>query len=283
MQCRTIRVLGLVSLVLAFVFAYARATETPAIPTITVTTREFAFQAPDTVEAGPVTIRMINDGNQLHHVWLVRMDGGHSFEDTFAAFQATGTLPAWTKEFGGPNTPRPAGGESNATVVLEPGNYIMACLIPGPDGVPHLMKGMVRPLTVLPSARPAATPKADVVVTLEDFVFSFSRTPRPGRQVIEIRNAGRQSHEMVLVRLAPGKTVQDVLATIEHPEAEQAGVPVGGVTPMSVGAANWISVDLEAGRYALICFIPDVTGDRKPHFMHGMTKEFEVGETHASR
>ena len=40
-------------------------------------------------------------------------------------------------------------GESSATVVLEPGAYVMACLIPGTDHVPHLMKGMVRQFTVI--------------------------------------------------------------------------------------------------------------------------------------
>ena len=161
-------------------------------------------------------------------------------------------------------------------MVLEPGSYVMACLIPGADGVPHIMKGMVRPFTVVPSANPAATPKADVVVTLEDFAFTFSRSLRPGKQVIEVRNAGAQSHELVLVKLVPGKTAHDVIASIENPDAPQAGMPIGGVTPMSIGEKNWISVDLEPGSYALICFIPDM-GDGKPHFMHGMTKEFEVG------
>ncbi len=285
MQSRTLPILGLAALTLALgAFAYGRATERTGskLRTVTIITREFAFLAPDTLEAGPVSIRLVNEGNQLHHVWLMRMDGGHTIDETFAAFKATGKLPPWAKEFGGPNTPRPAGGESNATVVLEAGSYVMACLIPGTDGVPHLMKGMIRPLTVIPARSPAAPPKADVVVTLEDFAFTFSRSLEPGKQTIEIRNAGHQSHELVLVKLVPGKTARDVIASIEDRDAEQAGVPIGGVTPMSVGERNWITVDLEAGSYALICFIPD-TGDGKPHFMHGMTKEFDVGEGTASR
>ena len=52
---------------------------------------------------------------------------------------------------------------------------------------------------------------------------------------------------------------------------------------MSVGEKNWVSVNLEPGKYALICFIPDQRGDGKPHFMHGMTKEFEVGAAPSSR
>lgn len=285
MHGRTFRMLGLAGLTLGLgAFAYGRTVETPTrtLPTITITARDFAFQAPDTMEAGPVAIRLRNAGTELHHVWLIRLGGGHTLDETFAAFKATGALPAWVKELGGPNASPPAGGETNATVVLEPGDYAMACLIPGPDGVPHLMKGMVRPFSVVAGASQAATPHADAVVTLEDYAFTFSHSLRPGHQVIEVVNAGHQSHELVLVRLVPGKTAHDVIASIEDPAAPQAGFPIGGVTPMSVGERNWISVDLERGSYALICFIPD-RGDGKPHFMHGMTREFEVGQAQASR
>lgn len=280
MQSRTFRILGLAAVTLSLgAFAYGRASQAPTreLRTVSITTRDYAFAAPDSLEAGPVNIRMVNEGKELHHVWLMRIGEGHTLDETFAAFRATGKLPEWVKEFGGPNAPHPAGGESNATVVLEAGNYVMACLIPGADGVPHVMKGMIRPLTVVPAILEAATPTADAVVTLEDFAFTFSHSLKPGKQVIEVRNAGRQAHELVLVKLVPGKTAHDVIASIENPAAEQAGVPMGGVTPMSVGGKNWISVDLEPGSYALICFIPDM-GDGKPHFMHGMTKEFEVGE-----
>jgi hypothetical protein len=286
MQSRTIRTVGLVAVTLGLgAFAYGRATDEPirALRTVTITTRDFAFEAPDTLEAGPVTIHMVNQGKELHHVWLIRLAGGHTLDQTLAAFKSTGKLPGWVKEFGGPNAPHPQGGESSATVVLESGSYVMACLIPGADRIPHIMKGMVRPFTVIPATVKAASPKADVVVTLEDFAFTFSRPLKPGKQVIEVQNHGSQSHELVLVKLVPGKTVHDVIASIEDRNAEQAGMPVGGVTPMSVGESNWVSVDLEPGTYGLICFIPDQRGDGKPHFMHGMTKEFEVGEESASR
>jgi hypothetical protein len=40
--------------------------------------------------------------------------------------------------------------------------------------------------------------------------------------------------------------------------------------------------DLEPGRYALICFLPDLA-DGKPHFMHGMMQEIEVGSELTSK
>jgi hypothetical protein len=45
---------------------------------------------------------------------------------------------------GGPN-PREIGDTSSSTVALEPGNYALLCFVPGPDGIPHVAKGMVRP------------------------------------------------------------------------------------------------------------------------------------------
>jgi hypothetical protein len=45
---------------------------------------------------------------------------------------------------------------------------------------------------------------------------------------------------------------------------------------MEGGRHAFINVRLEPGTYALICFIPDAK-DGKPHFMHGMMKEFKVG------
>ncbi len=171
----------------------------------------------------------------------------------------------------------PMGGESNATMLLKPGRYLLACLIPSSDGVPHLMKGMVRSLTVVKSAAPAALPKSDVVMTLKDYGFILSQPLVPGKQVIEVRNAGPQSHEIELVRLAPGKSMQDLMAWIEKPEGPAAGVALGGVSPLAVGGVSSFAVDLAPARYALICFVPDGK-DGKAHLAHGMLQEIEVGK-----
>ena len=41
-------------------------------------------------------------------------------------------------------------------------------------------------------------------------------------------------------------------------------------------------VDLQPGRYGLICFLPD-RKDGKQHFEHGMVQEFEVGSSLAGK
>ncbi len=48
-----------------------------------------------------------------------------------------------------------------------------------------------------------------------------------------------------------------------------------GMGYMSPGGAGYFTVRLKPGAYGVICFIGDPK-DHKPHFMHGMQKEFMV-------
>ncbi len=245
---------------------------------ITVRTRDYAFyDMPDTVMSGATTIRLMNDGPDMHHIWLVRLEEGKTVADLMAAMgNAHGAMPAWAVDVGGPNTPVP-GGESTATLDLEAGDYALICVIPARDGVPHVMKGMVRPLTVLPNKNPAPLPRADVVLTLKDYSFGFDQPVRKGVQTIRIENAALQSHEAVLIQLAPGKSVHDVLAWFEKQQGPPPGKPIGGSTGIAQGEVNLITHDFEAGKYGLICFVPDAR-DGKPHVAHGMITEFTVTE-----
>jgi hypothetical protein len=257
--------------------AYVQSRPRETAPTVTITARDYTLDSPDTLPEGAVTLRLVNQGKEFHHIWIARLEGGRTVDDVLAALKTHGPLPEWVKDAGGPNAPRPEGGENSATVTLVPGNYIVACLIPSADGIPHLMKGMVRPLTVVKTGRPAPAPKGDVIMTLRDYSFFFSRPLTAGTHVIEVRNEGTQWHEFELVQLAPGKTPHDVIAFIEHGLGSPPGLPIGGVSPLMPGGVSWFHADLQPGRYALICFLPD-RKDGKQHFDHGMLQEIEVGE-----
>mgnify|MGYP002780609300 CR=1 FL=1 len=243
---------------------------------VIVRTRDFAFAAPDTVESGTTTFRLINDGPDFHHLLLVRLEDGHTATELMQALAQHGPPPAWATLVGGPNTPGQPGLETRATLALTPGNYVMLCVIPAKDGKPHIAHGMVKPLTVVPSRRPTvALPPADLVMTLDDYSFRTSRTIAAGRQTIRIENAAQQPHEVVIVKLQPGKTAHDMLAFMAKPAGSPPGTIVGGNTPMAKGQRNQITVDFTPGEYALLCFVPDA-GDGKPHFLHGMVQQITV-------
>lgn len=235
---------------------------------------DFAFTGPDTVAAGATTFRLVNKGPDMHHLYLVRLEDGKTLADLVAAMQANPHHPpAFMRDMGGPNVPAP-GGATEVTVELAPGNYVLLCVIPGPDGVPHVAKGMMKPLTVVPGEPGAPMPAADVELTLVDYGYEFSKPLVAGRQRVLVRTAAEQSHEVVFLRLNEGRTAKDVFAWIEQ-GGEPPAVPVGGISPMAKGVTNFLELDLEPGAYLLVCFVPDHK-DGKAHIAHGMVQTIEV-------
>ena len=257
---------------------------------VVVTARDYAFEMPDTLTAGHTELQLVNQGAELHHAALVRLDAGKTAADLYAALKAGGPPPAWVHDAGGPNAPAP-GARSAAVVDLAPGTYVMLCMVPSPDGTPHVMKGMSHALTVVPerqarlashvhgaNAAPAAPLVAsapDVTMTLTDYDFVLSRPLARGRHVVRVRNGASQPHEVFVARLAPGKTAAEALAWVEKPQGPPAFQPLGGTVGMAPGVANDIALDLAPGEYALYCFYPDAK-DGKPHVAHGMMKQFTV-------
>ena len=243
---------------------------------VTVTANDYAFDAPDTIPAGLTEVRLLNKGTEMHHVWLIRLESGKSMKDLFDAMGAHGAMPAWARDVGGPNTPGPHG-EATAILRLNPGRYAMICVIPSKDGKPHVMKGMAKEITVTPAS--SNTSKANLrinaTMTLVDYGFEFSQPLQAGKQTIRVRNVAKQGHEVVILKLAPGRKAADVLAWMEKMEGPPPGMPIGGTTPMAQGEENIITLDLTAGEYALICFVPDAK-DGKPHFGHGMVTEITI-------
>jgi hypothetical protein len=252
---------------------------------VTIVTRDFAFDAPDSIPAGITTIHVENHGPNLHQVAIIRLDSGHTVEDFRAALERKGSWPTWVTYLGGPTTTVP-GTVATATVHLPPGQYMIACLVHALDDVSHAMeshtRGMIRPLTVTGVDGPATLPRADVMLTLANYGFSLSQPLMPGKHVIRVRNTAPQPHEVQLVRLPPGTTIADIPRWITTRTGPLPGTLVGGLTPITRGLEANIVVDLEPGEYGLICFLPDAH-DGQPNFTHGMMRQITVGGLLARR
>ena len=176
---------------------------------------------------------------------------------------------------GGPQAITPGVG-GNATVMLVPGNYFAFCEIPGPDTIPHFMKGMAKAFTVTGPSRAGPLPTADLTLSLTDFDFIFSRPLTRGHHVIAVTNNGAQNHMLVMSRFPKGQGLKEFLDWANNPNGKPApGHTAGGVTEIPPGTTVTFSDDFPPGHYGMICFIPD-SKDEQPHFVHGMQKEFEV-------
>ena len=259
--------------------AAAAAAAVPATPVIyTITAKDFSYDAPDTITGGMVTIRLVNQGPDLHHIQLLKLSDGKTVADLtegFKRMKPTDPPPPWVHDVAGPNTPVP-GGETSITEQLEPGNYALVCFISGADKVPHMMKGMIRALTVLPATGPSApAPTADVTVTMKDYAWEITPALTPGKHVLKLENQAEQSHEMVIALLEPGKKAADLAKWIDNQQGPPPAKPMGGISGMAKGAVVYVPVDLPAGEYGLYCFLPDAK-DGKMHLEHGMMTQITV-------
>jgi hypothetical protein len=243
---------------------------------MTVVATDYKFDAPDQVPSGMMTVHLVDNGSEMHHVAFIKLNDGKTMADVEQAMKTQGPMPAWAVDHGGVNPPRPGGGMASATQMLEPGNYALLCFVPSPDGMPHFAKGMVRPLTVTASTDASApAPTADIVMTLNDYTFTTSKPITAGKHTIRIENNGTQSHELMLARLVPGKKASEVPTWAEKPVGPPPAEPIGGVPAIAKGTSAFITADFTPGDYAFVCFIPDAK-DGKPHFAHGMVQQVHV-------
>ena len=264
----------LLSLLLSAGAALAPPRPAPAV--VLVRAMDYSFTAPASIRAGVTTFRLTNAGKELHHLSIVRLPEGKSAADYLAAMKAEGHPPTWATDVGGPNAAIP-GATIEATMSLDAGNYALVCFIPSPGKpVPHLMKGMVRPLTVRAPVRAGAMPAADVDIRLNDYNFALSKPLTAGRHVVRVTNDAEQPHEAIIIRLDPGKSITDASAWVEQGmQGPPPGMALAGVSPLSKGRSAIFPVLMTAGTYGLICFLPDAK-DGKQHDKHGMVKQFEV-------
>jgi hypothetical protein len=245
--------------------------------TVVFVAHDYGFSGPDQIPAGLTTVRILNEGQDLHHIQFLRLLEGKTAADFRAAIaKDPNRLPGWVQYAGGPNAHLP-GSLADATVNLTEGDYMVMCWIPDKNGVPHVALGMQKALFVRGGkARKVSTPKPSITVKQVDYQFILSQRITAGVHTIEVMNHGSQAHEVVVVKLVPGATVKDVIASFEPGTAgPPPGRLVGGITGIEKGERVHFTGEFERGSYGLICFIPDAETGR-PHFLHGMTTEFTV-------
>jgi hypothetical protein len=122
----------------------AAAAQFPPAPT-TITARDFSFDPPATLPAGPATITFKNGGSQAHEMSVIKLNPGVTPDQVKSALSSGGPTPAGPPPFssvGGMGGIAP-GATGQTLVNLSSGTYAMVCNIPDPaSGKPHVALGM---------------------------------------------------------------------------------------------------------------------------------------------
>jgi len=117
--------------------------------------------------------------------------------------------------------------------------------------------------------------KANVVhVTGEDFKFDAPDVIPAGLTQFVFLNKGPSLHHLAILKLAEGKSVDDLRAALANPGPPPSWVKeFGGANAPVPGEESNATLDLKPGNYALICFV-DIGGP--PHFAKGMVRALRV-------
>jgi len=204
----------------------------PETSTLAVTTRDYEFDAQDTIAAGSTLINLTNQGPSVHHVQLWKLEDSETFE----AYKKKLDLKSHdltTKpiiSFAGGVGSVGAGESAQAIVDLAPGNYVFVCRVQDP--LLHLYRGMVHPLTVTAStatSKPDWVPQPDATVSFADTGFTLPAEIKAGHHVWTFKNDG------------PGPRALEVTS--------KAGDFYGGSELIDPGATQLVVLDLRTGDY----------------------------------
>ncbi len=274
----------------------------PAPRGVALTTTAYAFEAPDSIPAGWTTLRLANLGGEIHYGHIVRIDSGRTVEQLVAAYEeairTSGPRPKWVTRFGGPGGTAP-GDTSSVTQHLEPGEYVWICPIEDESGKPHFGRGEVKPFVVHATGAEAPTddappadaeasgaPASDMAVRLTDYGFELETPVAAGSHTVRVENAGVEPHDLVLLKLAEGRTAEDVRIFLNPerarrdqpaeppPPFESLGTNAGGIAAIAPGMESWFEADFTPGEYVLVCMA--TAPDGRSHIEHGMIRQVTV-------
>ena len=243
---------------------------------VTATDHHFTMSA-TTVAEGTVPIELVNEGRSPHQVLVARLAEGQTMDDYLAAFEG-GEVAAdeLITHAGGVNVVDP-GTSGVGYADLAPGTYVVLCFIPGEEGEPHLMDGMIAELDVVADETVPAPSDAVGEISLVDFGFALPEGGFGEAGTYRVTNDGSSTHEMAIMRVDDGACLGDVATYLQS--GFQGEPPVTftvGAGGIEAGEDGYIDLDLEPGTYLAMCFLTDeATGKR--HVELGMLSQFTVG------
>ena len=236
-----------------------------------------SIETPSTVPAGITPVRLTIAGGVKREVVVHRVPAGTTPEDLVR--RAAGRPERWFDQwsFGGPTAPRDSAPDANATLDLRPGRYVVVAYEVDSAGRPRGDKYVWRDVTIIAGAVliPARFAVPDLTIRMKDARIDVSGDVRTGQRILQVENAGVHPHELLVVRLKPGRTVDDVRRWDRDRADAAPFVYVGGLTPMSNGMTAQTKLLLKTGVHVLLCPMRHV-GARERDYQRGVMATFKV-------
>jgi hypothetical protein len=234
--------------------------------TLSVTAQDggsaMTYDISGTPHPGLVTITFANKGKYAHEMGVSMMKPGVTLEQVKTALGGKNGEQEATKLLENPEAdyPVPAivgpGGTETDVATLAAGHYVVVCFLPGPDGMPHALMGMIGEFTVDGDDSTAEPPQTDGTVELTDKGITVPDGFGTGG-TFEVKNTGTKVHDFSVAKLA-GKPLPDLFQCVGGAFANGTmidkcpGTMMGGVEGLAPGTSAYVTLTLPAGQYGYV-------------------------------
>ena len=123
-----------------------------------------------------------------------------------------------------------------------------------------------------------ATAGEEVELTLTEFEIKASKEPKAGNVTIKAANAGKENHEVVIVKGEKADALpKDADGGLDEDKLPE-GALIGEIEPFASGQVCSGVFNLPAGKYVLLCNITETEpdGTKENHVKEGMHTPFTV-------
>lgn len=221
------------------------------------------FNVQGSPHQGLVTMHFTNHGKYAHELSLMRLKKGATLAQFKKAMQQPDGEAAAGKLLANPGgeTTGPAmlgaGMRETVTATLRAGTYIVICFLPGPDGMPHAMMGMIAAVKIRPANGRHAAPATDGTVKLTNHRIVLPKNFRHGG-TFAVKNVGTRAHDLSLVKFKGRTSLPTMFGCVGA--AFGAGTMVdncpgtfaGGVTDLAPGHTAYLRITFRSGRYGYV-------------------------------
>jgi hypothetical protein len=246
---------------------------------------DYAISAPSEIKGGAVELTLDNSGNKApHDAQVVQIGAGHTYAEAKPILDSENPpeIPEWIRGYGGVGTVN-ADDTGTATVELDEGHYVIR------DEADNGAKDVPATEFDVKETNDADLPDTDASVTAattgeQDPAHEYewkTDSLRAGNNTITFDSQGDKAiHLIAAVPIKGDATIGQVAQeldsqsnappqTLDFEHLSQTAVLDGGKKEVT-------QLNLRAGRYAFICFLPDRDETDKPHYKQGLLKEVTI-------
>ena len=237
---------------------------------LTVKATEYKFDVSGSAAAGYNKVTFENDGKMPHILVALKLKPGKTVADALPLLEQgdevdqTAAAAVFdgdpdTAFYGTPGLIGP--GDSETTVANFPaGSYFFACFLPGPNGQPHFMLGMVKEFTVADTGGTSTPPQTDGTISIAAEGITAPDGMKSG--TYEVKNTGADPSDFNMAGPTDKQVsdfdnaVNSFFAAMSSGESDATfSTPsplIGGFSDsIPAGGSGYVVLDLQKGRYLM--------------------------------